>query len=38
VNQPTVKELENMQSETESDETGTPDITTEVLEKQQEKQ
>ena len=38
VNQPTVKELENMQSATEEDEIGTPDITTEVLEKQQENQ
>ena len=38
VNQPTVKELENMQSATEEGEIGTPDITTEVLEKQQENQ
>lgn len=38
VNQPTVKEIENMQPETADDEIGTPDITTGVLESQQDKQ
>ena len=38
VNQPTVKDLETMQPVTEDDEVGTPYITSEDLEEQQEKQ